>query len=324
MCEMCDELAQKTKLDPVFLHEMMIEKADDDPLERIGLLRWEVRIERMVTAAVQSVIPAAFKNVIDAIMGRADEAGMTASKLGAIAGKALKGLGSDVVAAVEASPVPKAREKLAKRTRETIAREYGLETIFPKEDKAAQKVLKDFNHWWLREHFDNEVVERAKAIVGRQFETGVPPKVLAKVLAEEFADLGESKAYWTTVASAWSVQTRTLQSLRTYAEVGIDEFEFYNINDKRTSEVCKKLIGKRWKVKRAIEQFETLMASRSREDAQDMSPWLSVDGEGETYFKQGGEKRYLKDLTDEELGEAGILWPPRHGRCRSTIIAVSK
>jgi hypothetical protein len=98
-------------------------------------------------------------------------------------------------------------------------------------------------------------------------------------------------------------------------------------------------------VERAMQRFEDVEAADDPEAITHLQPWMQVgadeDGKQVLFYKRGGRRhmvaqvdesavgqldrvgRYSRALSTDQLETAGLVVPPLHGRCRSTIVTIS-
>ena len=85
---------------------------------------------------------------------------------------------------------------------------------------------------------------------------------------------------------------------------GFTTVRYVAVLDDRTSEICKSLDGKEWSIYQAAEIIEAV-ATSPPEEVKEISPWLRAEE--------------YEGLTDTELADMGVIVPPRHANCRSTL-----
>lgn len=180
---------------------------------------------------------------------------------------------------------------------------------------------------------------RAKEIVAEGLRGGLSRKEIANELRTQLSaqQFNRSENYWTLVAGAFANRARTYTNLATYEAAGVEFFEFDAVMDERTSEICRFMHGKRFAVSDAKKLYEKSDTSQQPEDVKTIQPWVSESG-GSLWYKDGnGQKqivanvttsgsgkvseagKYANALSDKALSGRGIMTPPLHGHCRSTI-----
>jgi hypothetical protein len=110
------------------------------------------------------------------------------------------------------------------------------------------------------------------------------------------------------------------------------------------SHICRFMHGRQFSVRRAMRRFDEVEGARDPEAIADLQPWMRVgsDGAGSQvlFYERGGRRRvvaqidepavgrsdqvgrYSRALSNDQLEAAGLMAPPLHGRCRSTLVLV--
>lgn len=183
---------------------------------------------------------------------------------------------------------------------------------------------------------------KAKEIIAKGLEQGMGRKDLAQELRQQLSaqQFNRSEAYWTVVAGAFANRARTFTNLSTYETAGVETFEVDAVLDERTSDICRFMHGKRFSVSTAKRNFTGSDVGTG--SVQEEQPWMSIgrDKEGGQfiYYKTpAGERKVVagiaqsgmgkvddvgsfKDaLSDHGLERRGIMSPPFHGNCRTTV-----
>lgn len=118
----------------------------------------------------------------------------------------------------------------------------------------------------------------------------------------------DASPYWRLVANNTIVKTHTYGALKGAQLAGYGVYKFVAVLDKRTTPVCRAMNGKQWWVADGISLMEAA-ADANPEEAKLMTPWVTdVDD--------------IKGKTPGQLAAAGIMLPPLHAMCRSTITAI--
>jgi len=95
--------------------------------------------------------------------------------------------------------------------------------------------------------------------------------------------------------------------IKGYQELGIEYLEVLAVMDERTSEICKMMNGRIIPVANAAGQRDAMMAAKSPEDVKTISPWL--------------KPAQLKGLDTKGIMGKGVIMPPYHFHCRTTVVA---
>ncbi|MBN9159585.1 MAG: hypothetical protein BGO98_02820 [Myxococcales bacterium 68-20] len=133
--------------------------------------------------------------------------------------------------------------------------------------------------------------------------------------------------------------------MSSYAEAGIRQHRIEAVLDEQTKNICRYLHGKTFSVADALRRFVSIEALEDPEAIKQAMPWgrestnpetgrtrLYVDGGGgrtelaEVICSARGTRDDLGDFrslaSDTALNEVEIGFPPYHGLCRSTTLAV--
>ncbi len=109
---------------------------------------------------------------------------------------------------------------------------------------------------------------------------------------------------------------RNMGFLSSFNDAGIEVFRWNSVLDKRTSEVCVFLDGRRFPVSTGMALMDRLVATETPDEVRDVTPWQSSN----QLEKTAGSGSQIRQ--NQNLAEAGIMMPPAHGRCRSVVEAV--
>lgn len=181
---------------------------------------------------------------------------------------------------------------------------------------------------------------KAKQIITEELAKGSTQKEIAARLHQDLTaqQFNRSQAYWAVVANAFANRARTFTNLSSYEEAGITTFRFESVLDERTSNVCRFMHGRTFSVAAALDAH----AKSEEGDVKEAMPWVSqtTNGKGEQqlYVKRpGGTRATVATITQSGMGKVddtgkfsgrsdaglqklGVMTPPLHGHCRSTIV----
>ena len=186
--------------------------------------------------------------------------------------------------------------------------------------------------------------ERARQIVADGLETGLGREDIAADLERAAQDVlaGRSSFYWEVVAGSFVSRGRSFAQLSSYAEAGIDRYLIEAVLDERTTEICRFLHGKSFSVATGLRTFERVDAEPDL--IKDLTPWVreAIDPQtgAKTLFVERGDERvrvadvtrsavgtrddrgeFGRGLSERDLANLGISFPPYHGLCRTTTVA---
>jgi predicted outer membrane lipoprotein len=167
------------------------------------------------------------------------------------------------------------------------------------------------------------IVASSKYYTNRFFNTFIIPEITSRVdrlLAgtpfNEVANLSalrevldrrlKTVPYWRLVANAGASRAYHYGYLKAAELRGVTQYRFTAVLDEKTSEICRHMDGKVFSVSTASRLMEKVAEAPDIEQVKTLMPWLS--------FKE------VRDLSDDELERLGVITPPLHGNCRSTLV----
>nr|WP_237078802.1 hypothetical protein [Myxococcus xanthus] len=126
--------------------------------------------------------------------------------------------------------------------------------------------------------------------------------------------------------------------MSSYAEAGVRRYRIEAVLDEATTQVCRFLHGKAFSVGEALQRFERL---ESLSQPEDLKQELPGGGRALLYVNRGGQETRLAEVlrsavgtrddvgefrslvSDRQLAEVGVGFPPYHGLCRTTTLGSS-
>jgi SPP1 gp7 family putative phage head morphogenesis protein len=181
----------------------------------------------------------------------------------------------------------------------------------------------------------------ARQVVASGLERGLGRVDIAGELeAAARAELIDRAAfYWEVVASAFIGQGRSFAQVSSYAEAGIQRYRIEAVLDERTTHICRYLHGKTFAVADALQKFEQVERLENPEDIKQALPWVRERRDGDRLLLTAAGAaiadvtrsamgirddvgEFRPRLAEAQLGDAGVGFPPFHGMCRSTTLAV--
>jgi SPP1 gp7 family putative phage head morphogenesis protein len=200
------------------------------------------------------------------------------------------------------------------------------------------------NEFWRRA---DGASQKAREIVSRGIDHGLGRDDIAHELSSEIAAMvvGRSEFYWEVVASAFVGRARSFALLSSFGEAGIERYVFSAVLDERTTDVCRFMDGKVFPVGAGLDLFNRVDALENPEDIKQVQPWVrtGVDewGKRVLFVDRGGGSRttvarvvesavgqrdevgrFSKEMSPRDLETSGLVIPPLHGLCRSSLLPV--
>ncbi len=249
-------------------------------------------------------------------------------------------------------PLGDAAESVVAATRTQARRQQGLAIAadFNALDRRVVTHVVSSQGNFVRDEYGRRVDgfgEEARRIVAAGLEQGLGRDDIAADLerAARIALVERAPFYWEVVASSFISQGRSFAQMSSYAEAGIQRYVIEAVLDERTTHICRYLHGKTFAVADGLQRFERVEQLEQPEEIKRELPWVreSLDPEtGNTrlYVDSGAGRTPLAEVTRSALGtrddrgdfralasdgalrEVGIGFPPYHGLCRTTTLAV--
>jgi len=296
------------------------------------------------------------KNDADAVRGAIsildlDWQTTTASQRRTLIAQAMQAAGRATAAvprAVETVFGPAATEVVdATRTAARRGQRLGIAADFNALDRRVVDHLRTAQTTYVRDEYGRRhqaFGERARTLVADGLESGLGRDDIAGDLetAAQTILAGRGTFYWEVIAGSFVSQGRSFAQLSAYAEAGIERYLIEAILDERTTEVCRFLHGTSFTVGSGLRTFERLEANP--ESVPDLAPWVREVTDPESgrkvlFVESGGQRTAVaevtrsgfgarddrgdfgRSLTEQQLLDLGISFPPYHGLCRTTTVA---
>ena len=182
-------------------------------------------------------------------------------------------------------------------------------------DRRALAWADDITTRTIGDHYDRQARDRIQRVTREIFEDegGVVGRVEAgERFREAFkGELDKSKSYWRRMANDSVTRSREFGRTEALVKAEIQQFEVNAILDRATSDICQALNGKIYEVAQAVELRDALMEAQEPDELKNIAPWPTED-----------DAEDLEAADPADLAEEGIVLPPYHGNCRTTIVAV--
>lgn len=184
----------------------------------------------------------------------------------------------------------------------------------------------------------------ARRIVAEGLDAGLGRDDIARALerAAQTVIAGRSSFYWDVLAGSFVARGRSFAQLSAYAEAGIERYIIEAVLDERTTDICRFLHGKSFSVARGLAAFDRVEANPDA--IKELTPWVreatSAGAERRALYVERGERRvpiaevahsaagsrddrgtFAHGLTERQLMDLGVGFPPYHGLCRTTTVA---
>jgi hypothetical protein len=200
--------------------------------------------------------------------------------------------------------------KSYKRGRDPIFRKHQLKAIWAKPDIEAIDWLTDHHMYWIGGYYDKRVSGAIAETIAEGMKQGLSRKDIGKTLKEFFDDYPgvghKPDTYWRGLAANGMNRSRNFGLVGGYEEVGVTVLVTLVVVDKRTSDICLAMVGREIPVAKAARQRDRMMEAKDPEDIKDIARWPTLDE--------------IKGKADSTVLRAGIIMPPYHFHCRTTVV----
>lgn len=241
-------------------------------------------------------------------------------------------------------------ESLVGQTVIQAARRFGF-NIAPSLSQVDKRIVKHVasSHAnFVRDEFGRRaeaLSAQARAIVADGVEQGLSREAVKRNLAAELGAAYQARSdnYWSVVANSFANRARSYGHLSSMKRGGIARYRVLAVLDTVTSKQCRLMHDRTFEVSAGLANFEAVAALQDPEEVKFVQPWLQVgkndDGDEFVYYKDRQGQRHSvgtfagggtgvdetgdwRNVSPEAaLQRVGILTPPFHGNCRTTIVA---
>lgn len=326
----------------------LIQKASNNPLTRDGFVEVIRIIMRQLVAATSVIEGAAYRRMMQALdvdwpnLSEEHREHIIRRATAAIAG--ISGAVSPKVDAV----LKDAGKELVLGTKSALSGRHGMRITptFHAVDRAVVDAAAKTQSFYVRDEFGNRQQAYSKAarkIVAKGLERGLDRYDIGQELKEHFDKTGmnRTEAYYRMIASVFAARSRSIATLSSFDEAGIDTYTWSSVVDEVTTDFCRFMNGQTFTVRSAIDRYAKVAASKEPEAVVELQPFIgkSRDDDGEYLYYKRGENRVVVARVDEsavgrrdeiglfsrvlgrpQLELAGITTPPAHPHCRSLMI----
>jgi len=261
--------------------------------------------------------------------------------------KALRSVADQVLPAVDRTFAAEATSLVRGTKQAAIERfDLGIEADLTRTDERIARFARASQGNFVRDEYGRRAdafSAKAREIVASGLERGLGRDDISEELSTTLSaqGLNRSKAYWDMISMTFANRARTNTELAAFEEAGVSTYRYEAVMDAATSAICRFLNGREASVSKAMDRFHEVEKARDPEAIREIQPWVQVgadeDGNQVLYYERGGRRHavariedpasedsdpsFSAALTDEQLEAAGLVVPPAHGHCRSTLTA---
>jgi SPP1 gp7 family putative phage head morphogenesis protein len=188
--------------------------------------------------------------------------------------------------------------------------------------------------------------QSARDIVAGGLEQGLGREDISAALASKLGaqQVAQSKNYWNILSTHFSNTARTTTQLGAFDQAGIDKWRYDAVLDAATSDFCRLLHGRVFSVSKALTRSRETLNLTDPDEIKNARPWVqtgtNADGDQILYYERAGQRHqvaeveasgigrndvigtYKNSLSSKAMEAAGVVVPPTHGHCRSTLVTV--
>ena len=267
--------------------------------EKLEFEKDEDRITDLLLASSLLALPTAIKEFDDYMMGKIDNIQRLVVGLNIIS-PTLSNIQTDDIDIAYRARV----EDAIKRGARVTNREEFLKVSSTKEPVKNGIVRSSKYH--VNKMFNGILALAIIKKAEKRLEQGVAGREIFKEAVNTIETRYKSPIYWEIVANASASRAYHYGLVKGAQGAGFSRVIFKAILDKRTSEICKKLNGKSWLISDVVQQYEQVAISNDPESIKALTPWIAADD--------------YDALSDIQMVQAGVIAPPRHAHCRSTLV----
>jgi SPP1 gp7 family putative phage head morphogenesis protein len=198
-----------------------------------------------------------------------------------------------------------------------------VQTTFTTKHKAAVDWLVGHDQFWIGKVFPEHLRESFRSEIAAGIEEGLGRKEIGanlQALVMGKPGIPGERYLYDRVAGTTVNRARNWGAIFSLETAGYEEYTIRAVLDERTSDICREMDGKTFRVELAMETVRRVMAS-SPEELETLAPWPRYDAErNDHYITVGNRRQYLGGKSTDWLQEQGISLPPFHANCRSTYV----
>jgi SPP1 gp7 family putative phage head morphogenesis protein len=320
-----------------------------DPLDADDFLVISARLARAMRGVAEPAEAKALRvaiNALDVDWPSLTDAGR--DRVIAAAKGALKAPAETVLPKIDVTLESAGTSVMEDARKATIERyDFSISADLQALDKKAAKFLRQSEVLFIRDQYGNraDVFDaRARKLVAAGMERGLGRADISERLSDVMgrSQIARSENYWNLIATTFVNRARTATQLSAYDDAGVTTYQFSAVLDEHTTEICRFMDGQTFRVSDAVDRLEASEKLKDPEDIKAYQPWVQngrdKKGNDVLYYTDGDRRRvvaqvdrfgegvkdrigsYSREMSGKQLGDAGIMWPPLHGHCRSTIV----
>ena len=139
-------------------------------------------------------------------------------------------------------------------------RSIDFKMYFTPTDAKNIEMINKQNMFWIRDHYKDTQGVKLNDLVAQGIEQNLTHKQMAEQLQHHFGDtIKGGRVYFEGLASHTALRVNGFGELATLHRLGFDTYKFVAVIDDRTSEICRALDGKIFKVNKSYDIMEAIL-----------------------------------------------------------------
>lgn len=197
-----------------------------------------------------------------------------------------------------------------KQEKASVSKSAGITAIFDVVDEEAVDWLDKDTMFWVGNAHTGPLGGKIADVVSQVVvQEGLSTIEAGKLLREGVEPLIRGTRpdhYWTLVARAATTRSRAFGATNALVAAGASNYELINPLDATTSDICRNLNGRIYRVEHAVAVKSAMMNASTPDEARAAAPWPPPS--------------VAHGASTSDLAAKGVALPPFHGNCRTTVI----
>lgn len=159
--------------------------------------------------------------------------------------------------------------------------------------------------YYTNKFFNTQVVPNIEKLAKKVIEDQkITSRAAYDILRNKVSEHYKSVPYYDLVANGAVSRGYHYGLVKGGWYAGFTKVRFAAVMDNKTSAICEGMDGSMWSIESALNAVEK-RAMAAPEDLKNVAPWLT-------------EEQFV-EMSNKDLEQAGVIVPPLHARCRSTL-----
>lgn len=194
---------------------------------------------------------------------------------------------------------------------EVSFKDLNMKLEFGTKDARVLRWLEQDALYWIETYYERELRDQLLTVMKDVVVSGESRMHAGKRLQAELGrTVKKTTAYWEGLANHITTRTREFANVSGYVQAKIEYFEVRAVLDNRTSDICRYMHGRIFKVSDARTQREKIMRAETPEEIKRVAPWVRAEK--------------IQRWPTLKLVEEGVILPPYHWQCRTATVSWSE